>query len=172
MGVKPYNIKPRIPTIHWSKRMSNPHCKKLLKKPRENRGDSYLALLEYKNAPLDGMKLSPAQLLMGWRLKTKLPAFAQLLKPKLYRKVHEQMTKRQLKQNLYFNFPKLKEGETVRFRVGNMLQPAVVKHILFSHSLLWLMHLKAVPFKETEPVDTTFVMPVPVPSPVRETVTP
>lgn len=46
----------------------------LLKKAQER--DLYLALLEYRNAPLDGVKLSPAQLLMGKRLKTKLPATA------------------------------------------------------------------------------------------------
>lgn len=45
--------------------------------------------LEYRNAPLDGVKLSPAKLLMGRHLKTKLPATTQLLKPQLHKKVHK-----------------------------------------------------------------------------------
>lgn len=45
--------------------------KNLLKKACESQGDLYLALLEYRNAPLDGVKLSSAQLLMGLQLKSK-----------------------------------------------------------------------------------------------------
>ncbi len=107
--------------------------KNLLKKAQESRGDPYLALLEYRNAPLDGVKLSPAQLLRGHRLKTKLPAAVHLLKPQPYIEVHKQMKERELKQKLYFNceardLPKLQEGKTVGFRVGKTWQPAVVKH--------------------------------------------
>ncbi|KAI4884219.1 hypothetical protein NFI96_005617 [Prochilodus magdalenae] len=39
--------------------------KNLLKKAAECQNDPYIALMEYRNAPLDGVKLSPAQLLMG-----------------------------------------------------------------------------------------------------------
>lgn len=66
--------------------------KNLLKKAQESQSDPYIALLEYRNSPLEGVKLSPAQLLMGRRLKTKLPTSAQLLKPQLYDNVHHSIT--------------------------------------------------------------------------------
>lgn len=69
---------------------------------------------------------------MGRWLKTTLPTTAKLLKLQLHRSVHGQMKKRQLKQKLYFDWgardlPDLLKGETIRFRVGNKWQPAVVK---------------------------------------------
>ena len=50
---------------------------KLLKKVQ----NPYKALLNYRNTPLDGIGLFPAQILMGRRLKTSLPTNAELLKP-------------------------------------------------------------------------------------------
>lgn len=47
--------------------------KNLLKKSEVNNGDPYISLLEYRNTPLEGVGLSPAQLLMGRQLKGKLP---------------------------------------------------------------------------------------------------
>ena len=55
--------------------------KKLLKKAHEDRKDSYLCLLEYRNTPVTGMKKSPAQMLMSRRLKTKISTSRKLLKP-------------------------------------------------------------------------------------------
>ena len=43
--------------------------------------DPYKALLNYRNTPLDGIGLPPAQILMGRRLKTSLSTSAELLKP-------------------------------------------------------------------------------------------
>ena len=47
---------------------------------REN-DDKYLALLDYRTTPLPDIGLSPAQLLMGRRLKTELPMVENLLTP-------------------------------------------------------------------------------------------
>ena len=46
--------------------------KNLLKKAQESLKDPYIALLEYRNTPLEGVGYSPTQLLMGRRLKTKI----------------------------------------------------------------------------------------------------
>ncbi|XP_060083284.1 uncharacterized protein K02A2.6-like [Ylistrum balloti] len=51
--------------------------KGLLKKAN----DPYLAILDYRNSPIDGIDLSPAQIFMGRRLKTTLPTATPLLKP-------------------------------------------------------------------------------------------
>lgn len=105
--------------------------KSLLKKAQESQSDPYIALLEYRNSPLDGVKLSPAQLLLGRRLRTRLPTSAQLLKPQLFDNVHHTIKERQLKQKQYFDrgakrLPLLMEGEKVRVRVRDNWQPAVV----------------------------------------------
>lgn len=105
--------------------------KNMLKKAQESQSDPYIALLEYRNAPLDGVKLSPAQLLMGRRLKTRLPTSAQLLKPQLYNNVQERIKNRQVTQKAYHDrgakqLPSLAEGEKVRVRVKNNWQPATV----------------------------------------------
>ncbi len=104
--------------------------KNLLKKAQESQRDPYTALLEYRNAPLDGVK-PPAQLLMGRRLKTKLPTSAKLLRPQLYRNVHKSIKDRQLKQKHYFDcgakqLPPIADGEKVRVKIRNNWQPAIV----------------------------------------------
>ena len=57
---------------------------KTLKKILEKSDDPYKALLSYRNTPLDGVNLSPAQLLMGRRLRTFIPVTEEMLKPQLY----------------------------------------------------------------------------------------
>ena len=43
--------------------------------------DRYRALLDYRTMPIPGIKLSPAQLLMGRRLRNRLPMMDSLLQP-------------------------------------------------------------------------------------------
>jgi len=50
----------------------------------EKSDDPYKALLSYRNTPLDGVNLSPAQMLMGRRLRTFIPVTKEMLKPQLY----------------------------------------------------------------------------------------
>ncbi|XP_014673365.1 PREDICTED: uncharacterized protein K02A2.6-like [Priapulus caudatus] len=45
--------------------------------------DKYLTLLNYRTTPLEGIKLSPAQLLMGRRPRNTLPASREILKPRI-----------------------------------------------------------------------------------------
>ncbi|KAF7642853.1 hypothetical protein LDENG_00249640 [Lucifuga dentata] len=53
--------------------------KSMLKKIHANDGDPYLALLNLRNTPLEDVGVSPAQLLMGRRLRTKIPATSKQL---------------------------------------------------------------------------------------------
>ena len=68
----------------------------------EKADDPYKALLSYRNSPLDGVNLSPAQILMGRRLRTFIPVTEGLLKP------------RTAKELLL-----LKGGEVVRLKEGS-----------------------------------------------------
>ena len=101
--------------------------KRLLKKA----DDPYIALLEYRNTPLEGVGLSPAQMLMGRRLRTKLPVSTSLLTPEGALKVHDKLKEKQAKQKSYYDvhakrLPELHAGENVRMQSGNSWKPAVV----------------------------------------------
>ena len=48
--------------------------KRLLKKAKENYEDPYLALLNYRTSPLSGSDLSPGEISMNTKLRTKLPS--------------------------------------------------------------------------------------------------
>ncbi|PIK50828.1 hypothetical protein BSL78_12299 [Apostichopus japonicus] len=56
-------------------------AKNVLKKAEQSNQDPHLALLELRNTPIDSNLQSPAQILMGRRLKSTLPASKELLKP-------------------------------------------------------------------------------------------
>lgn len=84
--------------------------------------DPYKSMLDYRNSPLEGIGLSPAQLHLGRRLKSNLPATATALKPavnpaNIVRKGH---MKRQSRQKYYYNkqfagksLKKLNTGDTI-----------------------------------------------------------
>ena len=46
--------------------------------------DRQLALLDYRTTPLEGINMSPAQLLMGRRPQNKLPASEEVLAPLMH----------------------------------------------------------------------------------------
>ncbi|GFX34112.1 transposon Tf2-6 polyprotein [Trichonephila clavipes] len=53
--------------------------KSIMKKAREDRRDYLVGLMEYRNTPISGLDLSPAQMMFNRRLKTKLPISNKLL---------------------------------------------------------------------------------------------
>jgi hypothetical protein len=55
--------------------------KLLLKKAEESGADTYIALLQYRTSYISGLSYSPAKLLFGRALRTKLPAVAASLQP-------------------------------------------------------------------------------------------
>ena len=103
----------------------------------EKSDDPYKALLSYRNTPLDGVNLSPAQMLMGRRLRTFISVTEEMLKPQLYdpEEVLPKLKERQRKQKVQHDrtakeLPPLKEGEVVRLKKGNKWKPARVIQIL------------------------------------------
>lgn len=105
--------------------------KNLLRKAQNGNGDPYIALLEYRNTPLEGVGYSPAQLLMGRRLKSILPTTSTLLTPESNILVSDKLKAKQLKQKIYYDrqtrcLPDLFHGEKVRLQQKNGWQPAVV----------------------------------------------
>ena len=106
--------------------------KKVLKKSSLDNTDIYLCLLDLRNTPVVDMQ-SPAQLLMGRRLRTRLPIAKALLQPEgvSHSSVKEQLKERQKKQKHYYDhgaklLPPLNVGERVTIQKEGIWQPATV----------------------------------------------
>ena len=96
-------------------------AKSLLKKSKAAKSDIYLALLEWRNAPSEGLESSPAQRMFGRRTRTLIPTTSELLKPKIVEDVPGKLLKRKQLQAKYYNIsakelPPLSNGEVVRVK--------------------------------------------------------
>lgn len=108
-------------------------AKNLLKKAKQAGTDPYLALLSYRNTPVNETLGSPNQRLFGRRTKTTLPTSSTLLQPCVInpKAVQEALCKKKEKQKQYFDqhtkeLSDLKPGDNVRYETKNGLKPAVV----------------------------------------------
>jgi len=104
--------------------------KSLLKRAEESGGDPYIALLQYRNAPLSDLELSPAQLLYNRSLRTKLPVAPNDLKPHI-NDARDLLVDRQQRQKKNFDrhaspLPKLSTGDIVRVQHNEKLVRANV----------------------------------------------
>ena len=94
----------------------------MLRKTTKSGEDQYLALLNIRNVPTQGVDSSPAQRLFGRRTRTLLPTTQSLLKPRNPvnpESVH--LRSNQERQAKYYNrtardLPILKPGDTVRMK--------------------------------------------------------
>ncbi|GFS91591.1 uncharacterized protein K02A2.6 [Trichonephila clavipes] len=68
--------------------------KSIMKKAREDRQDYLVGLMEYRNIPISGLDLSPAQMMLNHRLKTKLPISNKLLNAELFNNIREKLIKK------------------------------------------------------------------------------
>jgi hypothetical protein len=71
--------------------------------------DPYLALLEYRNAKIDGVDMLPAQLFLGRRLNSIIPTALPLLESTMKDNVVTKLKQRQQKQQENFNRDALKK---------------------------------------------------------------
>ena len=115
--------------------------KNLLRKAEDSGNDVFIALLEYRASPLDGVGLSSAQLLMNRQLRTKLPTAPELLKPLPIPSQKAQLDKRQEAQKYYHDkhavvLPEIEKDEIVRMRNPNTAkwEPAIVQEDLGNRS--------------------------------------
>ncbi|XP_046346219.2 uncharacterized protein K02A2.6-like [Haliotis rufescens] len=94
-------------------------AKQLLKKAKQAKSDPYLAILNFRNTPTQGLDSSPAQRLMSRRTRTLLPIPENLLIPETVSGTTEKMRNLKYKAAQYYNqgtkqLPFLQRGDSVR----------------------------------------------------------
>nr|XP_034322535.1 uncharacterized protein K02A2.6-like [Crassostrea gigas] len=94
---------PRYPQSNGQAEICVQTVKNLLRKADESGGDIYTSLMNYRASPIDGIGLSPSQLLMNRQLRTKLPITADLLNSKAVESCKPQLIARQEKQKYYYD---------------------------------------------------------------------
>ena len=106
--------------------------KKLLKKAFENGDDPYLALLSYRNTSTS-KSTSPAEMLMGRKLRTRLPCKASELRPKAinHADVRDSMISRQALMKEHYDqgskeLQPLNPGDRIRVRKADVWVPGTV----------------------------------------------
>lgn len=101
--------------------------KNLLRKADESRGDIYASLMKYRASPIDGIGLSPSQL-----VTKKLPITSDLLNSKAVEFCKPQLIARQEKQKHYYDrhsamLPNINKGEIIRVQKDSkQWEPAIV----------------------------------------------
>ena len=101
-----FKVSTSSPRYLQSNRMSEraiQTIKNLLRKACEDGNVPYIALLEYRNTAVSGLKESPAQLLMSRMLKSKLPTSASLLKLTVVENAPEKLKGWRDKQKMYYD---------------------------------------------------------------------
>lgn len=103
-------------------------AKNLIQKAIMSSSDPYLALLDWRNTPTEGLDNSPAQRLFSRRTRTLLPTTNSLLKPQVPENIIEKIKQRQAKQAFYFNagtkeLSNLNVGDNVRVKPLHNAKP-------------------------------------------------
>ncbi|XP_035700303.1 uncharacterized protein K02A2.6-like [Branchiostoma floridae] len=94
-------------------------AKQLMEKAWIGNTDPYLALLDFRNTPTQGIGSSPVQRLFARRTKTTMPMNTALLEPDVPKEIPQKIQKEKEKQRRYYNrqardLPRLSIGDTVR----------------------------------------------------------
>ncbi|XP_063389640.1 uncharacterized protein K02A2.6-like [Cydia fagiglandana] len=113
---------PYLPRSNGLAEVSVRIVKNIFKKCDESGTDPYIGLLQYRNSPRGNLS-SPAQLLMSRQLRTKLPAKATVLKPKVvnfkehleHKKVNLDKTRSYYNQHARMSLP-LNDNDYVYFK--------------------------------------------------------
>lgn len=86
---------PEYPQFNGQSEQMIGTVKQLMRKALEESKDIHVALLEYRNTPVAGLKYSPAQLLVSRMLKDKVPVTSEVLVPKVAEYAYRALQARQ-----------------------------------------------------------------------------
>ena len=114
---------PRYPQSNGKVENAVQTVKRLFKKCKDAGQSEFLALLDWRNTPTEGMSTSPAQRLFGRRCKTLLPLSSELLEPHYDTKEdRQQVIRKKRQQKLYYDkgarpLPPLYPGDHVQMKL-------------------------------------------------------
>ena len=112
--------------------------KSLLQKADSEGRDPYIAMLEYRNTPISGLRYAPAQLAMSRLLRSKLPTSRSVLQARVVNaKPDLQERQQRMKRNYDRGATSLKpltSGDVVRVQRKSGWEPAVVQ---YTHESPW-----------------------------------
>ena len=111
---------PKYPQSNGKVEAAVKSAKTILKKSRKARIEPYLALLEYRNMPTQGMDTSPVMRLLSRWTRTPLPTMPKRLKPTVDKDVYQKIVANKDKQAANYNkgaknLAELQKGDIVRF---------------------------------------------------------
>ena len=116
-GIKHITSSPHYPQANGLAEKYVQVVKRIMKKAKADNKDPYMAILGYRNTMIDNIA-SPAQLLMGRKLRTNLPVTAEQLKPAIVNpeQVKIKLKLKQQKQKKHYDrgskaLPNLKIGD-------------------------------------------------------------
>ena len=121
-GFEHVTSSPRYPQSNGKAENAVKTVKMLFTKCQDSGQSEYLALLDWRNTPSEGMETSPAQHFFGRRCRTLLPSTESLLSPRYPTQVDVKDIHRQkLKQQAYYNqhskeLQQLHPGEAVQMK--------------------------------------------------------
>jgi len=127
-------VSPYMPRSNGQVERSIGTIKKTLKKAMESGEDIYTVLLDYRTTPVLGEK-SPAELLMGRRIRAHLPVLSQNLKPEYSIEMATKILQdRQEAQHQYADLgtkelTKLRVDQKVLYQDGRLWLPATIKQV-------------------------------------------
>ena len=105
--------------------------KNMMRKAMQDGLEPHIALLQYRNTPVSGLKYSPAQLLMSRRLKDKLPSTSVLLAPQVVTNAEDDLRLPPQRQKHYYDRgtkpqPPFGPGDHVRVRLNKTWDHPIV----------------------------------------------
>ena len=114
---------PRYPKSNGKVENAVGAAKRQIKKAKKNSSDAYLALLNNRNTPTQGLDTNPAQRLMSRQTKTLLPTTKNLLVPEVTMGQHQKILANKQRQAKYYNkaahdLPALISGDVVRVNLS------------------------------------------------------
>lgn len=132
MSVKHETSSPLHPSSNGLSEVYVKIAKRILQKAKEEGRDPYLPLLEYRNTTLK-CGYSPAQLLMGRRLRSIIPCTNKQLQPKIVNTKHARTRMQELQARSKFHYDRhakslktLKTGESVYVQKDKIWHPGKI----------------------------------------------
>ena len=127
---------PRYPQVNGKVENAVKTCKGLLLKAKEDKRDSLLAILSWRNTPSEGLSTSPVQRLMGRRTHTLLPTAEKLLQlnSNLKTTVRSLVARKRLQCKQYYStsFPWRWERQSEWSYLGNRNGSYVAAHVFLT----------------------------------------